>query len=1104
MKPSSTSRTRQLGFAFLTSASTLIAVPWESPTHLADPPRLFAGSPDTPSAPITQALKARSAPHRILQLNPEIDSQTLNWFQAGQSLHLDLLENQNLTLQLTEVRTAPDGALELLGESPANPGSHAHLILLNGEVSGTAFVPGLGSYDWVPTGTGASRLTRRPTGRILGCATPDFVRSTAKDLVTIDSTGVVRTTVEDGRWDPGTEPTVIDVLILYTPSAVTAQGDEESLRRGIQGMVDSANASFLHSRVGVRLNPVFSGLLSGWTESGSIVTESGRIAEDSRVATLRNDYQADLVYLVAENDNFGYTGVAYMLPTPKGNSRQAFAVMRRSIFAGNPRSAEFQTLTFTHETGHMLGAGHDREHGYPSPFSDQPPAYSYGNGYRFEVGGITYRTAMGYDPGVQLSLFSHPDLTFDGVPLGVPAGQPGEADNAQTINRTAPFVARYRNAQSRIGFEKPTLLVSESGNSVSVPLIRTGDLNTAAQVTVTVDSSSTAKAGQDFGGPLSAVISFATNQATAEWIIPLIQDEMLEGDETLKLRLSKVSATHGLAPQSSCVITLRDDEPAIVVTPSTGVATESGGETEFTVEFTGTLAEGARQEVIVEVGQTGDTALAQSDYTVAPTTLTFTAEQRRQIVRLRALPDTEAETDESLRLRIGNATVTARILDDDRAGTLLPIAQPNGPLSAVEALPQGGALVAGEFTAVDGLPRTGLTRLNPDGSVDPGFLPPTLLASPIPQFGVPPAKINCLLSLANGRIVAGGFIGLVNGKPARNLIRMQADGTLDPTFQHPGMDGAIWTLVEQPDGKILVGGAFDHVGNQSLRGLVRLNPDGSLDSGFSAGFGGTVVFGAAVGLLPEGKLLVGGHFETQNGRAVSELVRLHADGSLDTTFPLLATGASALVTCVSVGPDGRAYVGGYFDLIGGRSIRRLARLKADGSLDLTFRAPQPNGEVISLVPLPNGQLWVGGMFSNIGGVSRRYVALLNEDGTVDQTFDGGRGAGDHVWTVSASGDGSLYVGGALRSFNDQPVSHLARLRLPPIPGSLIRADLDPSGALRGVIHGLPGARYPLESSTDLINWQSAGEIRMENRNVTAPFQAPTESPARFFRLATPK
>jgi hypothetical protein len=106
--------------------------------------------------------------------------------------------------------------------------------------------------------------------------------------------------------------------------------------------------------------------------------------------------------------------------------------------------------------------------------------------------------------------------------------------------------------------------------------------------------------------------------------------------------------------------------------------------------------------------------------------------------------------------------------------------------------------------------------------------------------------------------------------------------------------------------------------------------------------------------------------------------------------------------------------------------------------------------------------------------------------------------------LSAGGDGSLYVGGALRSFNDQPVSHLARLRLPPIPGSLIRANLDPSGALRGVIHGLPGARYPLESSTDLIHWQSAGEIRMESRNATTPFQAPTESPAQFFRLPTPK
>ena len=39
----------------------------------------------------------------------------------------------------------------------------------------------------------------------------------------------------------------------------------------------------------------------------------------------------------------------------------------------------------------------------------------------------------------------------------------------------------------------------------------------------------------------------------------------------------------------------------------------------------------------------------------------------------------------------------------------------------------------------------------------------------------------------------------------------------------------------QPDGKIIVGGAFDTAGGQSRTSLARLNADGTLDRGFNPG-----------------------------------------------------------------------------------------------------------------------------------------------------------------------------------------------------------------------------------------------------------------------------
>ena len=50
---------------------------------------------------------------------------------------------------------------------------------------------------------------------------------------------------------------------------------------------------------------------------------------------------------------------------------------------------------------------------------------------------------------------------------------------------------------------------------------------------------------------------------------------------------------------------------------------------------------------------------------------------------------------------------------------------PTYTVSAVLPLPGGGAVIAGNFTYVDGVARTGIARLLADGSIDPAFDPGT-------------------------------------------------------------------------------------------------------------------------------------------------------------------------------------------------------------------------------------------------------------------------------------------------------------------------------------------------------------------------------------------
>src|SRR5262249_1632536 len=77
-----------------------------------------------------------------------------------------------------------------------------------------------------------------------------------------------------------------------------------------------------------------------------------------------------------------------------------------------------------------------------------------------------------------------------------------------------------------------------------------------------------------------------------------------------------------------------------------------------------------------------------------------------------------------------------------------------------------------------------------------------------------------------------------NGTPRINVARLTTNGVVDPTF-NPGIgtDGPIRAVALQPDGKILIGGDFNSYNGTNVNFLARLNVDGSLDTSFNTGSG---------------------------------------------------------------------------------------------------------------------------------------------------------------------------------------------------------------------------------------------------------------------------
>ncbi|HYY56460.1 MAG TPA: hypothetical protein VE842_03955, partial [Pyrinomonadaceae bacterium] len=113
-----------------------------------------------------------------------------------------------------------------------------------------------------------------------------------------------------------------------------------------------------------------------------------------------------------------------------------------------------------------------------------------------------------------------------------------------------------------------------------------------------------------------------------------------------------------------------------------------------------------------------------------------------------------------------------------------------------------------------------------------------------------------------------------------------APGTQDTTFGEAGLGfrGDVWALALQPDGKVIVGGNFSKYNGIDIISIARLNADGTLDTTFNQGGFGTDATIFDIVLQPDGKILIAGSFTQYNRVARSRIARLNADGTLDTTF----------------------------------------------------------------------------------------------------------------------------------------------------------------------------------------------------------------------------
>jgi uncharacterized delta-60 repeat protein len=256
------------------------------------------------------------------------------------------------------------------------------------------------------------------------------------------------------------------------------------------------------------------------------------------------------------------------------------------------------------------------------------------------------------------------------------------------------------------------------------------------------------------------------------------------------------------------------------------------------------------------------------------------------------------------------------------------------PVEAIALQSDGKILVGGQFTTFDGNTRNRLVRLNSDGTEDTQFY--TNLGTGFD------AQIDDVKIQSDGKILVCGAFQAFNGNTRRRLIRLNADGTEDTQFytnQGSSFSGRVLSMALQPDGKIIACGQFITFSGRQRGRILRLNADGTEDTGFySLGGGGAGSDVNTVSLQPDGKAVFGGNFTSINGVArPARILRLNSDGTVDTEFDAnLTTGFNAVVNSIAVQSDGKILVSGSFTQFNGTTRNRLVRLNADGIVDTGF------------------------------------------------------------------------------------------------------------------------------------------------------------------------
>ena len=242
---------------------------------------------------------------------------------------------------------------------------------------------------------------------------------------------------------------VIDVMVVYTPTARSKAGGTSQMQNLINLAVGETNSGYQRSGIFSSMRLVHTEEISydeailttsnGWGNALSQLTQADNIIDNVR--TLRNNYGADLVVMIVED--MTYCGIGWLMTPDYTYDSVGYSIVSRGCATGY--------YSFGHETGHNMGAHHDRDH-----TGGGTGMYNYSFGYQDP--NFSFRTVMSYSCTSycpRINNWSNPDVSAPIVSNFRESNYAPEAPTnlvVQDVKSSAINLAFYDNSTDEQGF----------------------------------------------------------------------------------------------------------------------------------------------------------------------------------------------------------------------------------------------------------------------------------------------------------------------------------------------------------------------------------------------------------------------------------------------------------------------------------------------------------------------------------------------------------------------------------------------------------------------------------------------------------------------------